>query len=124
MAKYGWVNYGHARCYTITIEFTHPGKKAKEWTKGQTWGIRIYPKMRFSPDDKWTLFTIQLFIGLPQHPQKSLGPNKVLVPANPKPISTPKPRDTKAPISTTETPLQTCPLVQVPWDSYQPLSQY
>lgn len=54
-------------CHPLRVTFTEPGKRALGWTKGYTWGLRIY-KERY---DEGLLFTIRLKIETPYNP---LGP--------------------------------------------------
>ena len=54
-------------CHLLRVTFTEPGKRALGWTKGYTWGLRIY-KERY---DEGLLFTIRLKIETPYNP---LGP--------------------------------------------------
>ena len=61
-------------CHPLYITFTEPGKQALEWTKGYTWGLRLY-KERY---DEGMLFTTKLIIKTPLHSfgsQQSLGPS-------------------------------------------------
>ena len=48
-------------CHPLYITFTEPGKQALEWTKGYTWGLRLY-KERY---DEGMLFTPKLIIKTP-----------------------------------------------------------
>ena len=67
-------------CHPLYITFTEPGKQALEWTKGYTWGLRLY-KERY---DEGLLFIIKLII---ETSYTSLGPNKVLAPVKPQTIT-------------------------------------
>lgn len=81
-------------CHPLRVTFTEPGKRALEWTKGYTWGLRLY-KERY---DEGLLFTIRLKIETPYNP---LGPNKVLAPdeINPRPTPPSSSRPTPPPNS-------------------------
>lgn len=61
----------NAWCHPLKITFTESGKKAVHWTKGYSWGLRLYKENY----DEGLIFTIKLSI---QSPSAAIGPNPVL----------------------------------------------
>lgn len=63
-------------CNPVVIQFTQKGKEAWDWTKGKTWGLRLFK----GGYDDGLLFSVCMKLEVPS---VSLGPNPMLAPRQP-----------------------------------------
>lgn len=101
--------YGNRPCNPLLIKFTPESRQSVDWTKGKTWGIRLYDKTRMSAKDPGNIFTIKLNI---RDRSVAIGPNTVLKNAPIPPLKRPTPLDPPLP-PTLKTP-PTSNLMRVP----------